>query len=507
MAATIDLHKLAKATNLLLVLLAVVFLAAGIYLSFWFHFVSVPLLLLTVMNFFYRHVQTRHAVLRNFGLMGQVRYALESLGPELRQYLFASDTEERPFNRDERAEVYRKAKGIDAAVSFGSQMDFDAREIKLRQSIYPTPEADLEPFRVTFGEERGLDTAFTITKPPIISAMSYGALGRNAVRSLARGARIAGIPMNTGEGGYPKHHLAEGCDLIFQMGTAKFGVRHEDGRLDPAKLEALAAQEHVRMIEIKLSQGAKPGKGGLLPKEKITDEIAELRNVPRDRDVISPAGHAECTDDASTVRFIRQVQEVSGLPVGMKMCVGRFEEVRSLLEEMKRQDVFPDYISIDGGEGGTGAAPKPYIDGFGLPLLAGLSGVQQLAVELGVRDRFKMMAAGKLINAGKQVIAMSLGADAVYTARGFMLSIGCIQALQCAHNTCPVGITTHDPHLQHGLVVEDKARRVANYVDGLVHDFDQIVRSLGVRSTKALGPGNLYIPAQSILAEAAKEQA
>ena len=500
MAATIDLHKVAKAANLLLVAFTLLFLAAGIYLSFWFHFLSVTFLLLTVMNFFYRHVQTRHAVLRNFGVLGQMRYALESLGPELRQYLFASDTEERPFNRDERSEVYRKAKGIDAAVSFGSQLDFDAAEIKLRHSLYPTPDDELQPFRLTFGEERGLGSTFTLTKPPIISAMSYGALGERAVRALARGARMAGIPMNTGEGGYPKHHLEEGCDLIFQMGTAKFGVRHEDGRLDPARLEALAKQPAVRMIEIKFSQGAKPGKGGLLPKEKITAEIAELRNIPMDRDVVSPAAHVECTDGPSTVRFIRQIQEVSGLPVGIKMCVGRLEDVYGLFEEMQRQDVFPDYVSIDGGEGGTGAAPKPYIDGFGLPLWPALDAVQSLTTAMGIRQRFKLLAAGKLINAGKQVTAMSLGADAVYTARGFMFSIGCIQALQCANNTCPVGITTHDAYLQHGLVVADKAARVRNYVDGMVHDLHELLRSLGVRTTDELSRDNLYIPAGSILA-------
>ncbi|GMR23460.1 MAG: FMN-binding glutamate synthase family protein [Acidobacteriota bacterium] len=500
---TIGLHGLSRFTNRMIVVLAAGFLAAGVYVSFWFHFLTVFFILLTVMNFFYRHVQTRHAVLRNFGILGQARYVIESVGPELRQYLFASDTEERPFNRHERSEVYRKAKGIDSAVSFGSQAAYDSLEIKIRHSLYPTDSAELEPFRLVLGEERGIAARYTLTKPVMISAMSFGALGEPAVRALGRGAGLAGIPMNTGEGGYPKHHLAEGCDLIFQMGTAKFGIRDTDGRLDEEQLRALAGQDAVKMVEIKFSQGAKPGKGGLLPKEKITREISELRGVPMGRDVISPPFHDECRDVGSTVRFIRRVQDVTELPVGIKTCVGSFAELRTLFEEMKSRDVYPDYISIDGGEGGTGAAPKAYIDGFGVPLLPALHGVQRLLRELGIRDRMKLFAAGKLISSYKWVVAMSLGADAVYTARGFMLALGCIQTLQCGNNTCPVGITTHDPILQRGLVIEDKAARVANYAQGVVHDFEALLCSVGVRSARELTIDNLYIPPASILAREA----
>jgi glutamate synthase domain-containing protein 2 len=334
----------------------------------------------------------------------------------------------------------------------------------------------------------------------MISAMSYGALGAPAVQALGRGARMSGIPMNTGEGGYPKYHLMTGADLIFQMGTAKFGVRDADGRLDDDRVSDLAAKPEIKMIEIKFSQGAKPGKGGLLPKEKITKEIAELRGVPLGQDVISPPYHAECRTPGATVAFIRRVQEVSGLPVGIKFCVGKLDEVRVLLEEMKAQSIFPDYISVDGGEGGTGAAPKPYLDGFGVPLLPALCVVQRLLVEIGIRDRLKLFSAGKLINAAKWVQALSLGADAIYTARGFMLALGCIQALQCGSNTCPVGITTHDPELQHGLVIEDKAQRVKNYVEGVYHDFEELLLSIGVKSAQELSLENLYIPPASIIA-------
>jgi glutamate synthase domain-containing protein 2 len=501
-SATIDLHKLSRFANASIVALAAIFLIAGVYLSFWFHFLTVFFVLLTVLNLFYRHVQTSHTVLRNFGVLGQARYALESLGPELRQYLFASDVEERPFNRDERSEVYRKAKGIDSTVSFGSLKNYGATEIKIRHSLFPTDPTAREPFSVTLGEERGIENQYTLQRPVIISAMSFGALGAPAVRTLGRGARMAGIPMNTGEGGHPRYHLMEGCDLIFQIGTAKFGVRDAEGRLDEDELRALAGQSAVKMIEIKLSQGAKPGKGGLLPKEKITKEISELRGVPMGQDVISPPSHIECRDASSTVLFIRRVQQISGLPVGIKLAVGSFVELRTLFEEMKAQDAFPDYVSIDGGEGGTGAAPKPYIDAFGLPLLPALHGVQQLLIELEIRDRLKLFAAGKLINAAEWLIAMSLGADAIYTARGFMLALGCIQALQCGRNTCPVGIATHDPSLQRGMVIKEKAARVKNYVEHVTHDFEELLCSVGVRSARELGLDHLYIPPASALAGA-----
>jgi glutamate synthase domain-containing protein 2 len=495
----IDLHKLSKFANLAIPILAVTFLLAGMLASFYFHFLTVTFLIMTVINLFYLKVQKNHTILRNFGIMGQARYMIESIGPEFRQYLFMNDTEERPFNRVERSEIYRKAKDIDSASSFGSLNDFDAKEIKIRHSMFPVDKEDLDPFGVTFGEERGLETAYTINKPIIISAMSYGALGANAVRSLARGAKMAGIPMNTGEGGYPKYHLMEGCDLIFQLGTAKFGVRNGDGSLNDQKLTDLAAKPEIRMIEIKFSQGAKPGKGGLLPKEKITPEIAELRGVTPGKDVVSPPHHKECTDATTTVAFIRRVQEVSGLPVGIKLCVGCFHEFRSLVQEMKRQAIFPDYISIDGSEGGTGAAPKAFMDKVGVPLLPALRGVNEILTEEGVRDRLKLMAAGKLVNPGKWITAMSLGADACYSARGFMLALGCIQALQCGNNTCPVGITSHDPELTRGLVVPAKAQRVMNYVKNSTKEFNELLSASGCRSARDLSPGQLYTPSGSSL--------
>ena len=501
----IDLEKISRTANIGIVLLCGLFGLAGYFVSFYFHFLTVALFLLVLLNLYWRHVQKSHTLLANFGFLAQIRYLVESVGPEFRQYLSASDTEESPFSRVERAEVYRKAKGIDSTAAFGSLLAYDRTEIKLRHSFYPVDKDQLEPFDVAVGAARGLDTTYNIRRPIMISAMSYGALGENAVRALARGAKLAGTIMNTGEGGHPKYHLMEGCDLIFQMGTAKFGVRTEDGRLDEGKLATLAATDQVKMIEIKLSQGAKPGKGGLLPKEKITAEIAELRGVPMGQDVISPAHHVECVDAASTVEFIGRIQRVSDLPTGIKFCLGRPDELRALVQEMRRQDTVPDFITVDGGEGGTGAAPKSFMDDLGLPLFEALPAVHQILRDEGVRDRLVIFASGKLISPGKQLKALSFGADVAYTARGFLLALGCIQALQCNRNTCPVGITTHQKQLQMGLDIEDKARRVANYIEALHHEHVELLAATGRSSARLLTEENVYLPARGPATPLGKE--
>lgn len=491
---TVNLENLSRTANIGIVLLFVMFGLAGHFVSFYFHFLTIPFLLLVLLNLYWRYGQTSHTLLANFGFLAQFRYLLESIGPELRQYLFASDVEERPFNRIERAEVYRKAKGIDSMSAFGSLLDYNRSEIKILHSLYPLDHDQLHPCDVVVGAARGLETAYHIRQPIMISAMSYGALGQNAVRALARGAKLAGAIMNTGEGGYPKYHLMEGCDLIFQIGTAKFGVRSEDGMLDEAKLASLARKEQIKMIEIKFSQGAKPGKGGLLPKEKITPEIAELRGVPLGRDVISPSHHIECVDAATTVSFIKRIQDIGGLPTGIKFCLGRAEEFKELVLEMKRQDIVPDFITVDGGEGGTGAAPKSFMDNLGLSLFHALPIVHTILQDAGLRDRLVLFASGKLISPGKQMTALSLGADAVYSARGFLLALGCIQALQCHRNTCPAGITTHQPQLQQGLDIDDKARRVANYINAIAKDHEDLLAAMGTSSTGLLTKQNVYMP-------------
>ena len=311
-------------------------LIASAYFTDLFSLLTVFLFFLTLLNFYFRHIQTRHTLLSNFGILALLRYIIESLGPELRQYLYASDTEGRPFSRVERKEVYIKAKNKEKNSSFGSLKLFDGKDIKLKHSFYP--ETELEEFSLTFGEKS--KNPYTLKKPLMIAAMSYGALGKRAVKALSRGAKKAGILLNSGEGGYPKYHLEEECDLIFQMGTGKFGVRNEEGKLDKNKLEKLSQEKYVKMIEIKFSQGAKPGKGGILPKEKITDEIATLRNIPKDKDAISPPRHLECKDAPSTLKFIKQIQEISSLPVGLKFCLGSEKELFDLLSLMKKEKLF-----------------------------------------------------------------------------------------------------------------------------------------------------------------------
>jgi glutamate synthase domain-containing protein 2 len=285
------------------------------------------------------------------------------------------------------------------------------------------------------------------------------------------------------------------------MGTAKFGVRTSDGLLDDTKLAEIAAKPQVKMIEIKFSQGAKPGKGGLLPKEKITDEIAELRGVSKDKDIVSPPYHPECDTVENTVKFIKRVQELTGLPTGFKLCLGSIVEFETLVVEMKRQQVYPDFITVDGAEGGTGAAPKAFLDGVGMPLTAGLYSINECLKRHGIRDKMKLNASGKLISPGRQIMAFALGADAIYSARGFMLSLGCIQALQCGNNTCPIGITTHDPELQKGLVIETRAPRIANYVHNIEHDLEELLRATGCASFSELTEDNLYIPSNTVLSD------
>ena len=463
--------------------------------SFWFlswkSFLPWLLLFLTALDIYCRYFQKNHTLPANFGIFALFRYFLESLGPEFRQYLYSSDIEERPFNRMERRDVYIKAKKAGEASSFGSLLNFAHRDYILKHSFYPKDEKTM--FSLNFGEERGISNSYPLNKPLLIGGMSYGSLGQRAVRALARGAKKAGLIMNTGEGGYPKYHLMESCDLIFQIGTGKFGVRKENGEFDPDKLKKLSETPEIKMIELKLSQGAKPGKGGFLPKEKITHEIAELRNIPFGKDLYSPPYHKECHSALSTVHFIKSLQEISQLPVGIKFCLGREKELYDLFSTMKKESLYPDYIAIDGSEGGTGASPKTFMDDLGYDLQSALKIVTQALSELGMQGKIKILAGGKLISSGRQIMAMALEADAVSTARGFLLALGCIQALRCHTNQCPTGITTHDPNLMRGLDIEKKSERVKNYALHLLKYNDELLGALGLKDFSELRPEHVLV--------------
>ncbi|MGI9219818.1 MAG: FMN-binding glutamate synthase family protein [Woeseiaceae bacterium] len=432
--------------------------------------------------------QTEHAIRRNFPVIGRFRYIFEDLGEFFRQYFFALDREEMPFNRAQRSWVYRAAKGVDSTVAFGSTLNLTPTGTPIFVNCpYPTLERDAtETSEVIIGPYA--KRPYPARSVFNVSAMSYGAISKPAVLALSNGSRMAGNWMNTGEGGLSPWHLEGGADIVFQIGTAKYGVRNEDGGLDDDKLREVAAHETVRMIELKLSQGAKPGKGGILPGEKVTEEISKIRHIPVGSDSISPNRHPEIDSAEDLLDMINRIRDVSGLPTGFKAVIGAYGWLDELFELIRERGIesAPDFITVDSGDGGTGAAPMSLIDNVGLPLRESLPLVVDKLNRFGLRDRIKVVASGKLINPSGAAAALCIGADFVVSARGFMFALGCIQALQCNKNTCPTGITTHDKKLQRGLVPEDKAERVHKYSETMRKEIGIIAHSCGVPEPRRL---------------------
>ncbi|PSL13692.1 glutamate synthase domain-containing protein 2 [Marinobacterium halophilum] len=432
--------------------------------------------------------QTAHTIRRNYPLLGRFRYIFENLGEFFRQYFFAMDREEMPFNRAQRSWVYRAAKNIDNTVAFGSTRDLrKPGTYYFLNCPFPTLSEDAagtQPMRIGPYCRTPYDAPSFLN----ISGMSFGALSAPAVRALSMGAAKAGCWMNTGEGALSKYHLEGGCDIVFQIGTAKYGVRGEFGQLDDARLAEMAAIEQVRMFEIKLSQGAKPGKGGILPADKVTPEIAEARGIPVGQASISPNRHPEIASIDDLLDFIAHVREVTGKPVGFKLVLGTTDWLDTFCEavSVRGSESAPDFITLDSADGGTGAAPMPLMDSVGLPLRESLPLLVNKLHQHNLRNRIRIVASGKLINPTDVAAAICLGADFVVTARGFMFALGCIQALQCNKNACPTGITTHNPKLQQGLVPEVKAERVANFHHNLVHEVELIAHSCGVTEPRQL---------------------
>ncbi|WP_456378688.1 FMN-binding glutamate synthase family protein [Thiolapillus sp.] len=430
--------------------------------------------------------QTRHAIRRNYPVIGRFRYLFEKLGGFFRQYFFAMDREELPFNRAQRTWVYRAAKDLNNTVAFGSTRDIRAPgSVLFVNCPYPTLGENAAPSTpVTIGK----DCRSPYTSPSFfnISGMSYGAISRPAVLALSQGAKKAGVWMNTGEGGLTPWHLQGGCDLVFQIGTAKYGVRDADGALDDSKLASIAAHEQVRMFELKLSQGAKPGKGGIVPANKVTREIAEIRGIKEGCASISPNRHPDISNDDDLLNMLAHIREVTGKPVGIKTVIGDkqwLDELFSLIRE-KGENHAPDFITLDGAEGGTGASPMPLIDAVGMPLKESLPLLVDKLNEYGLRERIKVIASAKLVNPTDVTWALCVGADFIVSARGFMFALGCIQALQCNENTCPTGIATHDQKLQRGLDPELKSERVANYVRNMTYEVGMIAHACGVPSPR-----------------------
>jgi len=426
--------------------------------------------------------QTKSTVRRNFPVIGRFRFLFEHLGEFFRQYFFAMDREEMPFNRAQRSWVYRAAKAVDNTVAFGSTRDLRPPGTAMFvNTAYPTMEQDgLDAPEIEVGPF--CDMPYRTNAIFNVSAMSFGAISEPAVTALSNGARMAGIWMNTGEGGLSPYHLAGGADIIFQIGTAKYGVRDADGSLSEDKLRQIAAHDQVKMFEIKLSQGAKPGKGGILPGAKVTEEIARIRLIEPGQDSISPNRHPEVKSAANLLDMVDRIRSVTGKPTGFKCVIGEFDWIVELCDEINARgaESAPDFITLDSADGGTGAAPMSLIDCVGLPIRESLPVVVDILTRYGLKNRIRVIASGKLINPAEAAFALCAGADFIQSARGFMFALGCIQALQCNKNTCPTGITTHDPKLQRGLDPTDKAERVKNYAISMHKELGLIAHSCGV---------------------------
>jgi glutamate synthase domain-containing protein 2 len=434
-------------------------------------------------------LQTTHTIRRNYPIIGRFRYFFEHLGEFFRQYFFAMDREEMPFNRADRSWVYRAAKNVDRTIAFGSTRSLSpSGEIIFLNSAFPIQDS-LAHFHgeLTIGDGYVVNP-YTAKSMFNISGMSYGALSTPAVKALAHGAKLANVWMNTGEGGVSEHHLKAGCDVVVQIGTAKYGVRDENGKLSDEKLKTLAAYEQVKMFEIKLSQGAKPGKGGLLPGIKVTKEIARIRGIPVGKASISPNAHEEIANVGDMLDMIERVRKVTGKPVGIKFVLGEYSWLDDFCNEVRQRGLHsaPDFITLDSADGGTGAAPQILMDYVGLPLNRSLPMLIDKLVEYGLRQRIRVISSGKLMTPAGVAWALCMGADFIVSARGFMFSIGCVQALQCNKNTCPAGITTHDPKLQRGLDWRVKAQRVAHYVENMQAELEMLAHSCGVQTPRDL---------------------
>ncbi|MBL4627096.1 MAG: FMN-binding glutamate synthase family protein [Roseicyclus sp.] len=462
-------------------------------IAFWL-VIGLTVLAVAVL-FFLDRFQTSDAIRRNYPVLGRFRGLFSTLGEFFRQYFFAMDREELPFNRAQREWVKHAGQGRSSTLPFGSTRNISVVGTPLFvPSAFPPLDdqfANSEPMLI--GPHT--DTPYMAGSFFNLSGMSYGAISKPAVRALSRGCKMAGCWMNTGEGGLSPYHLEGDCDLVFQIGTAKFGVCDPDGALDEDKLAAVAARPQVKMFELKLAQGAKPGKGGILPAAKITDEIAQIRGLPKGQDGISPNRHRDAGNVEELLDLVARIRRVTGKPVGLKVVMGDpqvFEDLFAAVN-VRGEASAPDFITLDGGEGGTGAAPMPLMDLVGMSIREALPILTDVRDRAGLKQRVRIVASGKLVNPGDVAWALAAGADFVTSARGFMFALGCIQALKCHKNTCPTGITTHNPRFQEGLVVEDKEVRVANFVRNIVKEVEVIAHSVGVSEPRRMRRGHVRL--------------
>jgi len=442
---------------------------------------SFPLIVLVLLAIgFYNTVQTKHAILRNFPILGYFRYFFEMISPEIQQYFIERSTDGKPFSRNQRTLVYQRAKNIEATTPFGTQLELNRSSYEgIKHAMFPKKVNENLP-RVWIG---GKDCRQPYEASLLnISAMSFGALSENAVKALNQGAHKGNFYHNTGEGGLTEFHL-QGGDITWQIGTGYFGCRTPEGNFDAEKFKEKASLPQVKMIEIKLSQGAKPGHGGVLPAQKNTPEIAKIRGVEPNTTVLSPPSHTAFHDAKGLVQFIAKLRELSnGKPIGMKLCIGNTVDFETLCQEMVAADCYPDFITVDGAEGGTGAAPLEFVDGVGMPLEPALIFVNKALIHWNIRDKVRVICSGKVISGYTILRALALGADLCNSARGFMFSLGCIQALRCNTNECPTGVATQNKMLMKGLVVTDKSERVYQFHKNTLHAANELLAAAGKNS-------------------------
>lgn len=481
-------------------LLATTFVAS-IYINlYWLVAFSIVLLISCIG--YYDMLQKKHSITRIYPFVGRLRYVMEELRPKIYQYFIESDTDGRPINRVDRSTIYQRAKKENDTMPFGTQLDvYNEGYEWLCHSISPKDFNSLEKDpRVLIGnKDCSQPYSCSIYN---ISAMSYGSLSSNAVEAMNAGAKIGGFAHNTGEGGLSPFHLKHGGDIIWQIGTGYFGCRTKEGNFCPNLFREKASLPQVKMIEIKVSQGAKPGHGGILPASKNTPEIAAIRNIEPNKLVASPPFHTAFTTPKELILFVQKLRELSdGKPVGFKLCIGHKSEFIGICKAMIELDIYPDFITVDGAEGGTGAAPQEFSNYVGAPLLDGLDFVQNILNGLDIRQHIKIIASGKITSGFHIIRAMALGADACYSARAMMMAVGCIQALLCNTNKCPVGVATQDPKLSVGLVVEDKKQRVANFHQGTVQSFVELLGASGLDKMENITRSHIYrrISFQSML--------
>ncbi|ABG29819.1 FMN-binding glutamate synthase family protein [Roseobacter denitrificans] len=436
--------------------------------------------------------QPHHSILRNYPVLGHMRFLFEGIRPEIRQYLIESDQDEEPFSRDARSLVYQRAKGEEDKRPFGTRMRvYDAGYAWVTHSVNPIHITDTD-FRVTIGGPKCAQPYCASIYN--ISAMSFGSLSGNAIEALNTGAKMGGFAHDTGEGSVSKYHKIGGGDLIFQVASGYFGCRHEDGTFNPDKFRETASLDQIKMIEVKLSQGAKPGHGGMLPASKITEEIAEARGIPMGVDCVSPAGHSSFSTPLEMMEFIGQLRSLSnGKPVGFKLCIGHRREFMCMVKAMLQTGIVPDFIVVDGTEGGTGAAPVEFSNHVGMPMVEGLAFVHNTLRGAGLRDQIKIGAAGKIVSAFDVARALALGADWCNSARGFMFAIGCIQAQACHTNHCPVGVATQDPLRARALDVVSKSERVARYHRNTLKALGEMTGAAGLEHPGCFMPQHMML--------------